>query len=337
MSLDTALRRDPGPALPEELRSDAAVRGDADYRALLARLSQQSVRKHFDAYADVAWDAPEFALDVEDPRFELGAHDPLGATAWYRSLSPALRARIGCHLVANFMRIGVDFESALKRGLLEFTSTLPQGAPEFRYCYHELIEEAQHSLMFQEFVNRTDLEIPGLPAWMRVGARRVASFGRRFPELFFPYVLGGEDPIDHAQREALREGWWTHPLVRSISQIHVTEEARHLSFARAFLRRRVPELPARRLLHLRVRTPLLLGQMGRLMMEPSAHMVRTYAIPREAIDAAYRRNPAHRRRVADALRKVRELCSELEIAVPPFDRLWRRMGIWSEALQGHGP
>ena len=332
MSLDTALRHDPSLALPEELRSDAAVRRDAEYRALLARLSQQSVVKHFDAYADVAWDDPEFALDVADPRFELGEHDPLGATAWYRSLPPALRARIGCHLVANFMRIGVDFESALKRGLLEFTSTLPQGAPEFRYCYHEIIEEAQHSLMFQEFVNRTGLEIPGLPAWMRVGARRVAGFGRRFPELFFLFVLGGEDPIDHAQRLALREGWWSHPLVRRISQIHITEEARHLSFARAFLRRRVPELPGRRLFWLRVRTPLLLGQMAGLMMQPSADMIRRYAIPRDALDAAYRRNPEHRRRVVDSLRKVRELCVELAIAVPPFDRLWRRMGIWQAAL-----
>jgi hypothetical protein len=331
MSFDTALRRDPSPALPDELASDAAVRRDDAYRALLARLSHQSVVKHFDAYADVPWDDPEYALDPEDPRFELAADDPLGATAWYRSLPAAVRARVGCHLIANFMRIGVDFESALKRGLLEFASTLPQGAPEFRYCYHEIIEEAQHSLMFQEFVNRTGIAIPGLPHWMQVGARRVAGFGRRFPELFFLFVLGGEDPIDHVQRLALRDEGWRHPLVRRISQIHVTEEARHLSFARAFLRRRVPELPRHRLLLLRLRTPLLLGQMAGLMMQPSADMVRRYAIPREALDAAYRRNPEHRRRVLDALRKVRELCVELGIAVPPFDRLWRRMGIWEAA------
>jgi hypothetical protein len=331
MSFETALRRDPAAALPDELASDAAVRRDDAYRALLARLSHQSVVKHFDAYADVPWDDPDHALDPEDPRFELAPDDPLGATAWYRSLPAPVRARIGCHLIANFMRIGVDFESALKRGLLEFTSTLPQGAPEFRYCYHEIIEEAQHSLMFQEFVNRTGIEIPGLPRWMQAGARRVAGFGRRFPELFFLFVLGGEDPIDHVQRLALRDGGWRHPLVRRISQIHVTEEARHLSFARAFLRRRVPELPRRRLLLLRVRTPLLLGQMAGLMMQPSADMVRRYAIPREALDAAYRRNPEHRRRVVDALRKVRELCVELEIAAPPFDRLWRRMGIWEAA------
>ena len=49
----------------------------------------------------------------------------------------------------------------LKRGLLEFASTLPNGAPEFRYAYHEIIEEAQHSLMFQEFVNRSGFDAAG--------------------------------------------------------------------------------------------------------------------------------------------------------------------------------
>src|SRR3989454_8600620 len=34
-------------------------------------------------------------------------------------------------------------------------------SPEFRYVYHEVIEEAQHSLMFQEFVNRSGFDIPG--------------------------------------------------------------------------------------------------------------------------------------------------------------------------------
>src|SRR5262249_47979467 len=47
---------------------------------------------------------------------------------------------------------GWQFESVLKRGLLEFALRLPDDAPEFRYCYHEVIEEAQHSLFFREFV-----------------------------------------------------------------------------------------------------------------------------------------------------------------------------------------
>lgn len=315
-------------ALPDEEPSDPALSDDA-WHALLERLSRQSVVKHFEAYADVPWDDPEFALDVEDPRFALPEDEPLGATTWYRSQPEAVRARLGAHMVATFMKIGVEFESVLKRGLLEFATRLPNGSPEFRYVYHEVIEEAQHSLMFQEFVNRTGLDVRGLPAAMRVGARQVVRFGRVFPELFFVFVLGGEDPIDHQQRLAMSTGrGFQHPLARRISQIHVIEEARHLSFARAYLRRRVPRLsPVKRHL-LRIRAPLILGQMSRLMMQPSPHVARTYGIPRATLAEAYRRNPVHRQRVVDALAKVRRLCVELDVAAPPYDRLWRALGIW---------
>ncbi len=122
----------------------------------------------------IDWDGPELALDPEDPRWELPADDLLGGTAWYRALPASTRARLGCELVASKMKIGLIFESILKRGLLEFASALPNGAPEFRYAYHEIIEEAQHSLMFQEEAVRRARAYPGaLPgAVAAAGARR---------------------------------------------------------------------------------------------------------------------------------------------------------------------
>jgi len=329
----------PSPAeLPDELRAEA-LRAPAPedraaaYRALLAHLSRQSVAKHYDAYEDVPWDDPAYAIDPADPRFELPATDPLGATAWYRALPQPLRARFGLELLASFARVGLQFENVLQRGLLEFAFRLPNGAPEYRYVMHEVIEEGQHSLMFQEFVNRTaaatGFDVPGLDPWMQFGARQVVRLARTFPELFFLFVLGGEDPIDHIQRESLRTGQYGHPLVRRISQIHVTEEARHLSFARAYLRCHVPALQRRSLFLLRVRAPLLLGQMAKLMMQPPRAMVERYAIPAAVLREAYASPAAAALRVA-ALRKPRALCVELGIAAPPFDRLWRRMGIWAE-------
>src|SRR5690606_22600373 len=73
--------------LTGELPQEERERVDADeaYHRLLARLSHQSVVKHFDAYADVPWDDPAYAIDPSDPRFELSERDALGATAWYRS------------------------------------------------------------------------------------------------------------------------------------------------------------------------------------------------------------------------------------------------------------
>src|SRR6185295_8151986 len=144
--------------------------------------------------------------------------------------------------------------------------------------------------------------------------------------LFFLFVLGGEEPIDHVQREQLRTAPDMHPLVRRISQVHITEEARQLAFARAYLRHHVPRLgPVARKL-LQVRTPILLGQMGSVMMQPSPDLIRRYAIPKAVLRDAYRSPLAHAQRIA-ALRRPYALCVELGLAVAPFDRLWRWMGI----------
>jgi P-aminobenzoate N-oxygenase AurF len=86
------------------------------FRAVVERLSRQSVDKHFDAYADVDWDAPEMAIDPADPRWQLVDFDPLAHTAWYRSQQPEVRARLGLQRVAVTMRTGWEFENLLQRG-----------------------------------------------------------------------------------------------------------------------------------------------------------------------------------------------------------------------------
>ena len=299
---------------------------------LVGRLNEQSVRKHFDAYEDVPWD--EHPIDPADPRWELTGTDPLGATDWYRQLPQETRARIGLHMVANKMQVGDFFEGVLKRGLLEHAQRLPAGSPELRYVYHEVIEEAQHSLMFQEFCGRAGFgDVPKLPRRARVGSRRVLKLARSFPELFFIFVLGGEDPVDHLQREALRSGKdrELHPLLERIMRIHVTEEARHLSFARHWLKRRVPALdPARRAI-LAVGAPLILGEMGGLMMKPSREIVREYRIPAEVVREAYDDNPEWQTSAATAMRKVRVLCRELGLIRTPITRsLWKAKRIWAD-------
>ena len=310
---------------------------DTRFADLVRRLSEQSVVKHFDAYADIDWDAPEFAIDHSDPRFELEPDSPLGATEWYRSRPQPERARIGLHGIVANMKAGLQFESVLKRGLLEYAYRLPDGSPQFRYAYHEVIEEAQHSLMFQEFVNRSGLEAPGLTWDMELGSRRVIGMARRFPAMFFVFVLGGEDPIDHVQRKVLRSGRDIHPLLERIMRIHVTEEARHLSFARQYLRETVPTLSRRQRRSIAFQAPLTLATMAGVMMRPPRHLVRTYAIPKETLDEAYRADGPAPQEVRESLRKVRDLLDDLELITPASKRLWRRFGIWDEGDDKRGP
>src|SRR6202521_2749791 len=69
---------------PEEERVGETVHSDP-YFDLVRKLSHQSVVKHFDAYADIDWDNPEFRIDHDDSRWELERDDVLGATEWYLS------------------------------------------------------------------------------------------------------------------------------------------------------------------------------------------------------------------------------------------------------------
>ena len=299
----------------------------ARFDALVERLSEQSVRKHFEAYVDVPWD--DHDIDPADPRWELRGDDPLAATAWYGSLPQPERARLGLWSTVTKMKTGLQFENVLCRGMLEFVDTLPNGASEYRYAMHELIEEGQHQLMFQEFVNRSGIDVRGMPLDARIGSRFVVLLGRLFPELFFMFVLGGEDPIDHVQRESLRSGD-AHPLLERIMRIHVTEEARHLSFARHHLKQHVPQLSRARRRVLAVATPLILGEMGRMMLQPSPQLVREFAIPEAVLREAYDDNPAHQVRAAVALRKVRDLCTELGLTDGAARRVWKARSIWSE-------
>ncbi len=311
-----------------ESEATASSLTDEAWTDLLRRLNDQSVKKHFDAYADIDWDSDEMHLDPEDPRWRLPEDEPLATTPWYLSLPAPTRARLACHSTASRMKAGLEFESVLKRGLLEFASRLPNGSPEFRYAYHEVIEEAQHALMFQEFVNRSGFDARGLGSIDRVGARVVMGLAGWFPELFFVFVLGGEDPIDHVQRRSLRRDG-NHPLLDRIMRIHVTEEARHLSFARHYLKRRVPTLPRWRRATLAVGAPLVLAAMAEMMLKPSRQLIATYDIPDEVINEAYTRNPAHRQRAIESLAKVHSLCEELGLLRRPFGTLWRMLHLAS--------
>ena len=296
------------------------------YDRLVRKLGEASVKKHFDAYADIDWDHPDHRIEPDDPRFELDDDEPLGATEWYRALPQASRARIGLHVVASRMRTGVDFEAILSRGLLELASTRPCGSPELRYAYHEVIEESQHSLMFQELVHRTGMVTDGLSGFERFASRGVPRLGRTFPECFFVHVLAGEAPVDQLQRRLLARARPVHPLLRRIMQIHVTEEARHLCFATRFMEENVPRLGTLRSWQLRTCAPFVLAGTVAPMLRVPTDVVRAFAIPRAIVRQAHQ-SPLHRARVHDGLRAVHRLCERVGLVTPTTERLWNWFGL----------
>lgn len=315
-----------GGLAPVDARTTAtASRSDEEFRRIVERLSKLSVERGHDAYADVAWDSPDLAVHPDDDRWALWSTDVLARTRWFARQDADTRRALGRWRVATMLRVGWEFENLLQRGLLATAFRLPNESPEFRYIHHEVVEESQHSMMFQELVNRVEPDARGIPQPVRLLTGAVFPINRLFPELFSFFVLGGEEPVDHLQRMALRDDT-LHPLVERVVRIHVAEEARHVSYARHRLRRGVPRLgPVRRRL-LAAAVPLIMGLMTRLMVHPTPQLVRHFEIPRRELRAA-KRHPESRAVLVASAAKVRELCEELGLYGRTARLLWRAVGL----------
>ncbi|MCL2582578.1 MAG: diiron oxygenase [Streptosporangiales bacterium] len=297
------------------------------YSEKLETLSEGSVRVAFNAFTDIAWDDPEFAIDPEDPRWILSGADPLGGHPWYQAQPPERRARIGLARRANTCKVGWQFENMLIKGVLEYLMDRPDGDPEFRYLMHEITEETHHIQMFAEFIRRSGAKVPGGPLWLRIIQSAIPVTARLRPAVFFTSVLAGEEPVDHMQKAVLRAGGEGHPLMRRIMQIHVAEEARHISFAHEYLARTVPALPRYRRIALSLLLPFIMRIACDVIVVPSRTFTRTYGIPRRVIKDLYWDQESSKKMLRDLFADVRMLAEEAGLMNPVSRRVWKALGI----------
>ncbi|MBM7506525.1 diiron oxygenase [Nocardioides sp. 31GB23] len=306
------------------LRSDAAP----TYEQRLHTLSEASVHQHFDAFLDIDWDAPENAVDPNDPRWVLPTHDVMGRTEWYRSLPLDHQVRIGLYHQARITKVGLQFEQILISGLMNYAFSRPNGSAEFRYATHEATEECHHTQMFQEFVNRTGVDARGGSWFFRGMAPFLPLAARWVPFGFFFGVLAGEEPIDHVQKSVLRAGDDMHPLLRRIMQIHVAEEARHIGFAHQYLQHNAERLSRVERGVISVAVPLLMKWLCNEILVPSRRVRRELAIPEAVAAEVYWDSPESQKFLRDLFGDVRMLADETGMRRNRVARwLWRRTGI----------
>ncbi|MGE5693897.1 MAG: AurF N-oxygenase family protein [Candidatus Sericytochromatia bacterium] len=299
------------------------VGDDTPYVETLATLSAGSVRRHFNPYTDIDWQAPEFSITHNDPRWVLSATDPLGRHPWYIAQPREKQIAIGMWRHANTAKVSVHLENLLVRGLMQYMFWVPIGSPEYRYCLHEAVEECNHSMMFQEMVNRIGVDVPGVPRWLRWLSVQFPIWAGPLPSTFFFGVLAGEVPIDYVQRNMLREGRSLHPILENVLAIHVAEEARHMSFAHEYLRKHVPHLlrPSRFVLSLYV--PIIMRALCQAIIVPKRSFFKQFDIPRSVRKELFFDAPDSRRMLRDMLGDVRMLCYDVGL-MNPFARLmWR--------------
>ena len=304
-------------------RRNMDVTDDAGYVDMLTTLSEGSVRRNFNPYTDIDWNSPEFEVIDNDPRWVLPGTDPLGRHPWYQSQPLEQQIKIGMWRQANVAKVGLHFESILIRGLMEYAFWAPNGSPEYRYCLHEAVEECNHTMMFQEMVNRIGVDVPGMPRLLKWIQPLIPLVAGPLPIPFWFGILAGEEPIDHTQKNVLREGTTLHPIMERVMAIHVAEEARHISFAHEYLRKRLPHLPWRKRFLLSVYVPLTMRILCSAIIVPPRSFWKTFDIPRSVRKDVFFRSPESRQMLRDMFGDVRMLCHDTGLINPVAKLVWR--------------
>ena len=285
-------------------------------------------RLHFDPYGDIDWSAAENALDKADPRWQLDADTyPLAATDWYAEQSLQRRVDMGRWLTANILKVTLQFEMMLIRGVVHYADKLPNGSQVFRYLMTELADECNHIQMFQEFINRSGEDVPGMRRGSRFFGPILGFIGGYASVFLFIGVLCGEQPLHFQQTLQHRSSGTVLPLLNKITYIHLAEEARHISFADVQLANVVQHAGRFRRALYAITFPFFLRWLIGEMMGPPRTFARQFGVPRQVFKAAYWRSARSRQMMAESAADVRRVAEDLGLRTVWSRWIWRALGV----------
>ncbi|MFB8085158.1 diiron oxygenase [Streptomyces sp. NPDC055992] len=196
------------------------------------RLLDSSAKLSYDPATEVDWDTP---LDT-DHHGASPEWSTLYATAYWGELTEAQRKALTRQEAASVASTGIWFEMILQQMVLRDMYAKDPTDPRFQWALTEVADECRHSIMFARGAAKL-----GAPAYRP--RRPVLELGRAFKTLAFgeaayAAILVAEEVLDVMQRDWMRDER-VAPFVRTINNIHVVEESRHMKFARDETRKRL--------------------------------------------------------------------------------------------------
>ncbi|MCP9989384.1 MULTISPECIES: AurF N-oxygenase family protein [Streptomyces] len=195
---------------------------DAD---VARRLLDSSAQLSYDPLTEVDWDTP---LD-KDFHGASPEWSTLYGTAYWDEMTDAQRKELTRQEAASVACTGIWFEMILQQMILRDIYAKDPTDETFQWALTEIADECRHSIMFARGAKKL-----GAPAYR---PRRVAvELGRLFKttafgEAAYAAILVAEEVLDVMQRDWMRDERVV-PFVRTINNIHVVEESRHMMFAR---------------------------------------------------------------------------------------------------------
>ncbi|AJE82408.1 MULTISPECIES: AurF N-oxygenase family protein [Streptomyces] len=193
--------------------------------AVAGRLLDSAATLSYDPATEVDWETP---LD-KDFHGASPEWSTLYGTAYWSDLTDAQRKELTRQEAASVASTGIWFEMILQQMVLRDIYAKDPTDPKFQWALTEVAEECRHSIMFARGAEKL-----GAPPYR---PHRVAvELGRAFKTLAFgeaayAAILVAEEVLDVMQRDWMRDERVV-PFVRTINNIHVVEESRHMKFAR---------------------------------------------------------------------------------------------------------
>jgi hypothetical protein len=299
------------------MTSAAVPRTPTDPDVVAGRLINGSVRRSYEPDVAIDWDAP-----LVDGRYFLPPEVlSLHGTAYWEELSEEQRIALSREELANILSVGLWFENILNRALLLHLLSEDPTSPLAHYALTEMGDECRHMTMFGKLIDRVGARPYRLRPVERVGAALLPHFLRG--TLLWVAALIGEEVFDAQQRRIMSHPD-LQPVVAQMMRIHVTEEARHIRFAREGVVHRLAT--AGRLE--RLLTANLAGLGGPVLHNAFTNRA-IYA--RAGLDPARARreargNPHHREMQRVGFEPLATFLEENGLLVGIGRRLWKRTG-----------
>ncbi len=286
-----------------------------DREATAARLLKSSLEHSYDPHIDIAWDAApvEGLWGIPQHRSSL-----YGTDLW-NGLTEEQRRTLTIHEVCSVARIGLWFEMILMQMLLRYSYDRDPRSGHVQYALTEIADECRHSIMFGKMT-----EYYGVPDYKPT--RVTHELGRVFKTVasgpaMFAGTLFVEEILDQFQREAMRDET-VQPLSRMVNKIHVTEEARHVRYAREELLRIMPRTNAAQRALAQYLSARIAFVVARNLIHPDVY--RSVGIEPRAGRAAALANPQWQDSLRWSARKLVPFLREQRIIGGPTEILWRK-------------
>jgi hypothetical protein len=297
-----------------------------DREDIAGRLLRSSAKASYDPLTTIDWDRP-----VDPDRYAIPPHRvSLYGTELWDQLTEAQRKELSRQEVASIACVGIWFEAILMQMLIRHAYDLDPTSNHVQYSYTEIGDECRHSVMFARFVTR--MGAPYYPL------DRVGRFlGRWFKTtsngpLTFSGALFVEELLDQMQREIMVDED-LEPLTRAVARLHVTEEARHMRYAREELIRDWPRRRALTRAYSRVVLALVALHATDRLIHPGCYE-RVGLDPKQAQRVA-KQNPHWRESKTWFARQAVETFTAAGLMSSRLSRrIWRKAGLIGPAVPG---